>query len=43
MQVSSIFEEMRMGKKSLYIEQIKEIIRIEIGKKFYFVRDREGT
>jgi len=31
--VSSLFEEIRIGMKSLDIEQIKEILRIEIRKK----------
>ena len=42
--VSSLFEEIRMGKKSLDIEQIKEILRIEIRKQILHAhRVREGT
>ena len=42
--VSSLFEEIRMGAKSLNIEQIKEILRIEIRKQIlHSHRVREGT
>ena len=41
--VSSIFEEIRMGKKSLEIKQIKEILRIVIRKQIlHSHRVREG-
>jgi hypothetical protein len=42
--VSSLFEEIRIGMKSLDIEQIKEILRIEIRKQIlHSHRVREGT
>ena len=42
--VSSLFEEIRLGMKSLDIEQIKEILRIEIKKQIlHSHRVREGT
>ena len=42
--VSSLFEEIRLGMKSLDIEQIKEILRIEIRKQIlHSHRVREGT
>ncbi|MED5483042.1 MAG: site-specific integrase [SAR324 cluster bacterium] len=42
--VSSLFDEIRMGKKSLDIEQIKGILRIEIRKQIlHSHRVREGT